>query len=380
MRRWLGIGTSSLLIVLTAQSAASTCVHAPTGLATLTESDAVFTGIVLAKGERKLTGDERGNRPVIYEYRIAVDAVWKGEVADTQLVDAGLKGSSLAYHFDIGAAYFICASRVDDQLHTGECSGTRPLSAAENELRALPAPLRQRPYSDAFSLKPYATCVSDPGCTTRVAAIGMLGVLAPVWPEVIPELARIAREGPWAERNAALRGLSGLASVAKISLPIFQEALGSGREDTRIEAAVGLLRTALAAGDTGLVATALIPARLRTGRGGVWWQLLQQSREQAEALMDYWCRQIMDPDRTRALQAAQTMEGLGLSVSTLYRCVADQLDVADAGARLRALRFFTAAGPSAVMLRDRVRECLTDPDSAVRAAAEEAVRSLSEEP
>ena len=94
-------------------------------------------------------------RLVPRDHEIHVDAVWKGSISSTAVVE---RPSECGYPgFALGEDYLVYANRDDESLHAFLCSGTQPLEYAEEVLRAL---------GEGYA--------PEPGDEERAAGLGML--------------------------------------------------------------------------------------------------------------------------------------------------------------------------------------------------------------
>ena len=73
------------------------------------------------------------------EFRVIfeVSRVWKGERRPRIVVITSNSSASCGYSFQKREQYLVYASRQDSQLGTGLCSGTKPLSMAQQDLAVL---------------------------------------------------------------------------------------------------------------------------------------------------------------------------------------------------------------------------------------------------
>ncbi|HAX80395.1 MAG TPA: hypothetical protein DCY88_32310 [Cyanobacteria bacterium UBA11372] len=71
------------------------------------------------------------------QVRFEVSRIWKGQKRPQIVVMTSSSSASCGYSFQAGEQYLVYASRQKSQLETGLCSGTKPLSMAEQDLAVL---------------------------------------------------------------------------------------------------------------------------------------------------------------------------------------------------------------------------------------------------
>jgi Tissue inhibitor of metalloproteinase len=110
-------------------------------------SEAVFAGRVIDVIQPNPEGQSfRQPRPasevkVIFE----VSRIWKGQKKPRIVVMTSSSSASCGYSFQKREQYLVYASRQESQLETGLCSGTKPLSLAQEDLAVLGQGLSPRP-------------------------------------------------------------------------------------------------------------------------------------------------------------------------------------------------------------------------------------------
>lgn len=123
--------TMALLVTTPDPAAACSCMEPPPPTEAMADSDAVFLGEVV---ETRLVGSEVDGELFA---RIAVEEVWKGEVAELVEVRTQPDSAMCGYHFTTGARDLIYAHQGDDGSYsTHLCTRTAPADAAEEDLTA----------------------------------------------------------------------------------------------------------------------------------------------------------------------------------------------------------------------------------------------------
>ncbi|MFI5306821.1 MAG: hypothetical protein ACHQ53_05690 [Polyangiales bacterium] len=130
MRCATGAGALALMlaaIVPCSKAAACEC-PSLTPLEAYEQADAVFEGRVIEVAQAR--GDVEG----VHRVRLSVVRAWKGVRDETvELLAAPACGSELTAN----ESYFVYASAQGGKLALGECSRTRPMPQADEDLRAL---------------------------------------------------------------------------------------------------------------------------------------------------------------------------------------------------------------------------------------------------
>ncbi|MCQ6563801.1 hypothetical protein [Paenibacillus mendelii] len=115
---------------------ACSCAQVPNIEDQLNRKTAIFTGKVVSltkpvQGEIQSSAD-----PV--EAQFEVKTVWKGEVGSQTAVYTALSSVSCGYEgFEVNKEYIVYAYGGPDRLETGFCEGTKTLTSAQNDLKAL---------------------------------------------------------------------------------------------------------------------------------------------------------------------------------------------------------------------------------------------------
>ena len=108
----------------------------------LRQCDAVFTGrplrhrIVTVDDVRY--GDDARRR--MRELTFEVDGVWKGALSRRATVLTAMTSAECGYNFDLRVPYVVYARQSQGRLHTTSCDLTKPLRAAQADLKALGSP------------------------------------------------------------------------------------------------------------------------------------------------------------------------------------------------------------------------------------------------
>lgn len=123
--------TMALLLMAPSPASACSCMEAPAPTEALEDADAVFLGEVV---ETRGTGGEFDGELFA---RIAVEEVWKGEVAELVDVRTQLDSAMCGYHFTAGDRDLIYAQQGDDGGYsTHLCTRSAPADAAGEDLTA----------------------------------------------------------------------------------------------------------------------------------------------------------------------------------------------------------------------------------------------------
>ena len=131
---------TSLLLFDTTRVAACTCVVDVPFITRVTDTDAIFTGKVMASAEGA------SGIPIM------VTKSWKGVNEPTVTIAVG--HSSCSFFFETNKEYLIFATEVGSQLRTGLCNGNQPLETAGKTVVLLDTLL---PPSPLLALHPAAT-------------------------------------------------------------------------------------------------------------------------------------------------------------------------------------------------------------------------------
>lgn len=132
----VGLALSLALALAVVPDTASACsceMPSPPSEA-LADADAVFLGEVvdLRRDGAEVTGDLIA--------RIAVEEVWKGEVAEVVEVRTALDGATCGYSFTAGGRDLVYARHSDDGgFSTNLCTRSAPADAADEDLTAFGA-------------------------------------------------------------------------------------------------------------------------------------------------------------------------------------------------------------------------------------------------
>jgi hypothetical protein len=127
----LGILVLAIMVASPSPALACSCAPAPPPDVALGESAAVFAGKVV---ETRIAGSDPFDDLIA---RIAVDEVWKGDVAETVDVSTAQDGATCGVWFSAGDRWLVYASARDDgSLETYLCSRTVPLEYADEGLDA----------------------------------------------------------------------------------------------------------------------------------------------------------------------------------------------------------------------------------------------------
>jgi hypothetical protein len=145
----------ALLLLNVYTVAACVCEGTPGVAAQLEQSDAVFSGKLVAAGYRKgdpdemksikeaITGKREEYETLVLTFR--VERWWKGggdaevtiHTSQTRTPDGSVGVSDCDYTFKLGGRYLVYSSGPAALLRTGACTRTRPLGRAKGDLRAL---------------------------------------------------------------------------------------------------------------------------------------------------------------------------------------------------------------------------------------------------
>ncbi len=124
----IGLTLTTGLIVLANQPAYS-CSCAPPfpPEQALMEASVVFagevTGIETSEGRLNVT--------------FAIDEIWKGDLENTVVVQTPISMAACGYMFDVGQSYLVYGQERGGSLRTNQCSRTRLLSQANDDLLEL---------------------------------------------------------------------------------------------------------------------------------------------------------------------------------------------------------------------------------------------------
>lgn len=133
------LSAASLLVIFQAASAYACSCLPRTPQQHFETSEAVFAGRVIDIVQPNPEGQgSRQRRPtsevkVIFE----VSRIWKGQKRPRIVVMTSNSSASCGYSFQKREQYLVYASRQESQLGTGLCSGTKPLSSAQEDLAVL---------------------------------------------------------------------------------------------------------------------------------------------------------------------------------------------------------------------------------------------------
>ena len=123
------LSAASLLVILQAASAYACSCLPRTPQQSFASAQAVFAGRVIDVGQQNPASEVR--------VRFEVSRIWKGQKRPQIVVMTSSSSASCGYSFQVGENYLIYASLQESQLQTGLCSGTKPLSMAQEDLAVL---------------------------------------------------------------------------------------------------------------------------------------------------------------------------------------------------------------------------------------------------
>ena len=123
------LSAASLLVILQAASAYACSCLPRTPQQSFASAQAVFAGRVIDVGQQNPASEVR--------VRFEVSRIWKGQKRPRIVVMTSSSSASCGYSFQVGENYLIYASLQESQLQTGLCSGTKPLSMAQEDLAVL---------------------------------------------------------------------------------------------------------------------------------------------------------------------------------------------------------------------------------------------------
>jgi hypothetical protein len=126
------------------EARACSCEISQSPLQELNRSDAVFSGRVVDLVEPVDGTDETPLR-----IALAVQEVWKGEIASRQVVATLRNGAQCGYEFSLGKSYLVYAYNFAGQLHVSLCSRTRALQEAGADRDSLGTPLQSWPPDES---------------------------------------------------------------------------------------------------------------------------------------------------------------------------------------------------------------------------------------
>ena len=154
---------------------AHACTCAPLGPLEehLRTSDAVFSGEVMGIDENDLSP---GPGPRLGKVTFDVSDVWKGVSEEPVAVYGQGPGASCGIDFEEGESYLVYAYRSNGDggnlLQTDLCNGTKPLGAAERDLRVLAPPDAALPGTGGYMFTPIGATIA--GVFTLLALAGTL--------------------------------------------------------------------------------------------------------------------------------------------------------------------------------------------------------------
>ena len=120
---------ASLFVIFQATSAYACSCLPRTPQQSFASAQAVFAGRVIDVVQPNPDSEVR----VIFE----VSRIWKGQKRPRIVVMTSSSSASCGYSFQKREQYLVYASRQESQLETGLCSGTKPLSMAQEDLAVL---------------------------------------------------------------------------------------------------------------------------------------------------------------------------------------------------------------------------------------------------
>jgi hypothetical protein len=126
----------ALLALLPDCASACTCAGFPGSQRALEQSNAVFSGEVMDV-EGGHTTRMFGWNVSSLKVTLRVSEAWKGPQQDTLEVSTPRDGATCGYAFKEGQEYLVYASGKEEPFEVDLCSGTKPLSDADADLRVL---------------------------------------------------------------------------------------------------------------------------------------------------------------------------------------------------------------------------------------------------
>ena len=168
---FLALAMSILLVTLDVGPAyACSCMDVPLKN-DIRDADVVFSGEVQSIDEEATVG----GGPLAAPGRItfAVRDSWKGAPAETLDIYGQGDGANCYNLFEEGEAYLVYASRAreaDAPLKNVACGETKPLAAAETDLRMLGSPVEGLPETGGLALLPVAGTLLAMGVLSFAAA------------------------------------------------------------------------------------------------------------------------------------------------------------------------------------------------------------------
>ena len=114
-------------------ASACSCAMPPGSQDALADSDAVFSGEVVAVEQGTATASGPGNDTVT----LRASEVWKGPQRETLEVRTPSQGMACGYHFEKGQEYLVYAYTGKQGLEVDSCGATKSLSKADRNLAAL---------------------------------------------------------------------------------------------------------------------------------------------------------------------------------------------------------------------------------------------------
>lgn len=136
------LSAASLFVIFQATSAYACSCLPRTPQQHFETSQAVFAGRVIDVVQPSpVEGNSNQRRPsnsssevkVIFE----ISRIWKGQKRPRIVVMTSSSSASCGYSFQKREQYLVYASLQESQLGTGLCSGTKPLSSAQQDLAVL---------------------------------------------------------------------------------------------------------------------------------------------------------------------------------------------------------------------------------------------------
>ncbi len=116
-------------------ASACSCAMPPGSRDALADSDAVFSGEVVAVEQGTATATSPGYDTAT----LRVSEAWKGSGRGTWEVRTPSQGMACGYHFEEGREYLVYAYTGKQGLEVDLCNGTQPLTEAEADLEVLGA-------------------------------------------------------------------------------------------------------------------------------------------------------------------------------------------------------------------------------------------------
>jgi hypothetical protein len=183
-----GLASMALLVVglvalLPDCASACTCAGFPGSQHALEQSNAVFSGEVMDV-EGGHTTRMFGWNVSSLKVTLRVSEAWKGPQKETLEVSTPRDGATCGYAFKEGQEYLVYASGKEETFEVDLCSGTKPLSGADTDLRVL---------GDGWSSGEDSALSDTSGGFPRLDMIGMLGGAVAVASLVL--LVRLVRTG-----------------------------------------------------------------------------------------------------------------------------------------------------------------------------------------